>query len=126
MPDPPVNESVVRLTVPAVPEYARLARLTAASLATRVGFTYDEVEDLRIAMGEACALLIGPQGRSGGLSLTYQLSHDAIDIEVTGSFDDPPVDGSEGLSRQILSAVVDSFEFEPDQPSVTLHKRLSS
>ena len=33
----------VRLVVPAAPEYLRLVRLTAAALASRMGFTFDEV-----------------------------------------------------------------------------------
>ena len=49
----------VRLVVPAAAEYLRLVRLTAAGMASRLGFTFDEVEDLRIAVDELCFHLLG-------------------------------------------------------------------
>ena len=56
----------VRLVVPAAPEYLRLVRLTAAGLASRLGFTFDEVEDLRIAVDELCFHLLGDGDGDGG------------------------------------------------------------
>jgi serine/threonine-protein kinase RsbW len=98
----------ILLTVPAAPEFVRLARLTAAGLATRIGMGYDEVEDLRIAVGEACSLLIGTGARPGSLSLAFTLGEDRVTIDVTGAFG---ADGGEpvdtALSDQILDAVVD-------------------
>ena len=74
----------VRLVVPAAPEYLRLVRLTAAGLASRLGFTFDEVEDLRIAVDELCFHLLGGVGdRNGGgrtMDLTYSADTDSITI----------------------------------------------
>ncbi len=39
------SEDEVRLAVPAKPEFLGLARVTAAGLASRLGFTFDQVED---------------------------------------------------------------------------------
>ena len=47
-----------------MPEFLRLARVTAAGLAGRLGFSFDEVEDLRLAIDELCFGLTGPIGSS--------------------------------------------------------------
>ena len=106
----------VRLVVPAAPEYLRLVRLTAAGLASRLGFTFDEVEDLRIAVDELCFHLLG-DGRNGDdpsaadrtMDLTYSAGDDCITITgrtgLTGAVPEPS-----DLSEQILDALVDEHE----------------
>ena len=49
-----------------------IVRTSAAGLAARLDFTIDEIEDLRIAIGEATALLLpaaDPGHRPGGVLL---------------------------------------------------------
>ena len=105
----------VRLVVPAAPEYLRLVRLTAAGLASRLGFTFDEVEDLRIAVDELCFHLLG-DGDNGAvmdedrtMDLVYSAGSDSITITgrtgLSGAIPEP----SE-LSEQILDALVDEHE----------------
>ena len=48
----------VELRLPAEGAYAAVVRTTAAGLAARLDFTIDDIEDLRIAIGEATALAI--------------------------------------------------------------------
>ena len=119
----------VLLAMPAQPELLRLARVTAAGLASRLGFTYDEVEDLRLAIDELCFTLIGSKGRSGLLRLRYVLTGSALEVEGTGEFDDD--DGTtepvlSELSRQILSALVEHHEVlrtDAGLPGFVLRKR---
>src|SRR5437899_7416163 len=106
------DNTEVRLAVPATPEFLRLARLTVAGVASRMGFTYDEVEDLRIAIDELCFSLVGTRGRPGTIALTYSLLPEGLLVEGTGVFDDdteiqPTLSP---LSQQILQAVVDEHE----------------
>jgi len=101
----------VRLVMPAAPELLRVARLTAAGLASRLGFSFDEVEDVKIAVDELCFALVGTKGREGTLTLVYQLQADSLVIEGTGGFPGQDVRAATGeLSTLILSAVVDSHE----------------
>jgi serine/threonine-protein kinase RsbW len=105
----------VRLIVPAAPEYLRLVRLTAAGLASRMGFTFDEVEDLRIAVDELCFLLLGHGDIEHDLSrvmeLRYSAGPDSIGIEGHTELAGAPPEPSE-LSMQILGALVDEHEVD--------------
>ena len=123
MPPTEAHDRVV-LTLPAAPEFVRLARLTCAGLATRIGMGYDEVEDLRIAVGEACSLLIGSGDRPGTLTLTFTLEPEAVTVTIVGAFggaDGGPSDT--GLSDQILDAVVDVHRVDLAADTVALTKR---
>jgi serine/threonine-protein kinase RsbW len=114
----------VVLTLPAAPEFVRLARLTCAGLATRIGMGYDEVEDLRIAVGEACSLLIGAGGRTGTLTLTFALVPDTVAIAIVGTFDAPRTgEVDSALSDQILDAVVDEHVVDIAGDAVTISKQ---
>ncbi|MEL7209427.1 MAG: hypothetical protein AAGK32_14520, partial [Actinomycetota bacterium] len=78
------EEAVIELTIPAVPEFARLARLTAARLARRHGFTYREVEDLRLAVDEAMVALLAPDTPGVDLDIRYTVGPSCIEIDFTG------------------------------------------
>lgn len=102
----------VRLVVPAAPEYLRLVRLTAAGLASRMGFTFDEVEDLRIAVDELCFLLVGNgDALDRTMELRYSAGPDSITIEGETALDGPAPEPNE-LSQQILGALVDEHEVD--------------
>lgn len=44
----------VEMKIPAKPEFVGVIRLTLSGIANRIGFSYDEIEDLKIAVSEAC------------------------------------------------------------------------
>lgn len=72
----------IHLTVPASSAAVRIARAGAAGLATRAGFTYHEVEQLRLAVGEAAALLAPDPEGDGTLSLTFAVEPDALHVDL--------------------------------------------
>ena len=122
------RQDEVRLTVPATPEYLRLARVTATGLASRLGFTYDQVEDLRLAIDELCFALIGSKGKLGTVSLHYAVASDGLEVVGTGEFEDDIADGPHlnDFSQQILRALVDEYGVARDdegRPSFRLVKR---
>jgi hypothetical protein len=110
-----------------MPEFLRLARVTAAGLASRLGFSFDEVEDLRLAIDELCYGLTGSSGREGTVEVRYLLDGDRLIVEGEGRFGKQgaaPVALSE-LSKVILSALVDEHHLGsgPDGPRFRMVKR---
>ena len=115
--------------MPARPEFLRLARVTAAGLAGRLGFSYDEIEDLRLAIDELCFGLTGSTGRHGTVELVYWVEPGRLMVEGHGQFmeDIIPI-GLTDLSRVILSALVDEHDLTSgaDGPRFRLVKRRHS
>jgi serine/threonine-protein kinase RsbW len=44
----------IEVKMPAKPEYVGVIRLTLSGIASRMGYVYEEIEDLKIAVSEAC------------------------------------------------------------------------
>lgn len=105
-----ITGSEVRLSMPAVPALIRLARLTAAGLAARLSFSFDDVEDVKIAIDELCHVLVTATGGQGTLTITYRLAKDSlrVDGKVEGDTWAQPVPNE--FSAQILAAVADEHE----------------
>lgn len=53
-----IEPAVVKLNIPCKPEFVGIARLTVLGVAGRMPFSYDEVEDVRLAVGEACTTAV--------------------------------------------------------------------
>jgi hypothetical protein len=111
----PAERSSVELTLPARAELLFLVRMTAAAVASRADFGYDQIEDLRLAIDELALSIAGDEGDDGRLQLLFKWSDDAI--EVVGVYE-PGGDGSRRgslglvqpaneLSTRILDALVD-------------------
>ena len=127
----PLVADDVQLVMPADPEFLRLARVTAMGLASRLSFTIDEIDDLRIAIDELVFGLIGTKGRAGKVVLRYAVSDNGLEVHGQGEFEDGDAGGKEAapvlneLSELILDAVADehSLEVVDGKPSFRLVKR---
>ncbi|MCY9678473.1 ATP-binding protein [Paenibacillus larvae] len=49
----PTSRSV-KLTLPAGAEYLDIVRLTLYGVTSKLGFSYEEIEDMKVAVSEAC------------------------------------------------------------------------
>jgi serine/threonine-protein kinase RsbW len=78
---PGPDGDVVTVEVPADVAYVSTLRLTAAGLAARCELTIDDIEDLRLAVDEACALLL-PNTSGERLTARFELAYGVLDVRV--------------------------------------------
>jgi serine/threonine-protein kinase RsbW len=120
----------VDLSIPVQADLVVLARLAAATLASRVGFGVEDIEDLRLAVEELCLSLVG-SGDDGRLHLNYECDDDAITVTCEYEAGEAPTgsrrDAADDLSLRILDALVDDHghDFCDRRPSAWLSKRRS-
>lgn len=48
------KQNAVLLTIPATAEYIDIARLALYGIANKMGFSYEDIEDMKVAVAEAC------------------------------------------------------------------------
>jgi serine/threonine-protein kinase RsbW len=81
--EPPAVGGVVELAVPAQASFLPVVRAATAGLAARLSLTFDEIEDLRIAVDEACAMVLSlPGPRPVALTCRYEVFADALGVRI--------------------------------------------
>ena len=112
----------VELRLPVDSAYVSVLRATTVSLAARLDFTIDDIEDLRIAVGEASAMVLPSADQGSDLVCRYFMRPGEVSITVEVSSSDPELPEEDGFAWQVLSALTTdtSTSFENGIFSVTL------
>src|SRR6185437_1467369 len=82
-------DDFVEVSIPADGAYLSVLRTATAGLAARLDFTLDEIEDLRIAVDEACAMLLQHNLPHTSLTCRFDLAPAELAITVSA----PTADG---------------------------------
>ncbi|QTH40244.1 anti-sigma B factor RsbW [Cohnella sp. LGH] len=132
----------IKLTLPALPEYVDLVRLTLYGIASKLKFSFEEIEDMKVAVSEACNnAVLHAYGEAGGrLEVTFATEEDELVITVRdygSSFTveenkEAPVEQgkaiedirSGGLGLYLMQALMDRVDVVQDGgTAVTLAKK---
>ena len=100
-----MSDQVV-LRLPAESAYLSVLRTATASLASRLDFTLDDIEDLRIAVDEACALLLPHALEGSSLECAFDLSPDALAVTVSVPTSEPVPIAQDSFAWTVLTALV--------------------
>ncbi|MDR7074888.1 anti-sigma B factor RsbW [Fictibacillus barbaricus] len=124
----------IEMNVPAKPEYVGVVRLTISGLANRMGFSFDEIEDIKIAVSEACTNVVNHAYKDvekGQVRIACNIYEDCLEITVVdqgNSFDVEsisenlgPVDGKSvdqlnegGLGLFLIDTLMDKVEIKSE------------
>ena len=115
-PDGDADGHTIALTLPAQMRYLRVARLTAAGIASDLGFALQDVDDLRVAIDELCAVVIEDAPPAAKLELRYFLLDDYLEIRgQCAGLSTPPV--LHPVAAELLQMTADAYELAGDGQS---------
>ncbi|MBV8152468.1 MAG: ATP-binding protein [Candidatus Eremiobacteraeota bacterium] len=134
----PVTESlgVVDVRIPAKAEWVAVARLAAAGIGSRLRFSIDDLEDLKLAIAEACTCVI--QGSDGAQSIDIRCESLPNELRVSVQGDGrgtkpervrPDDSGITGLGVFLIRSLMDTVDYEVDSkrgPRIVMSKRVQT
>ncbi len=100
----------VTVRMPADGAYLSVLRTATAGLAARLDFTLDDIEDLRIAVDEACAMLLSQAIPGSSLECSFALEPDGMAISVSVPSLNPRPPSADTFAWTVLSALAGSVE----------------
>jgi serine/threonine-protein kinase RsbW len=124
--DRDATQDHVAVCMPAEGAYLSVLRTATAGLAARLDFTLDEIEDLRIAVDEACAMLLSQAIPGTNLECAFDLGAAEMTITVSVTAAEPRIPARDTFAWTVLSALagtVDSRLGPDDKVSIVLRKR---
>ena len=110
----------VTLTIPADGAYLSILRTATAGVAARLDFTLDGIEDLRMAVDEACALLLPQSKAESNLRCAFDVGESSLTIAVTAESLSPKPPRRDGFAWTVLTALTTDVDATVDGSSVTL------
>ncbi len=112
----------IYLKIPAQSKYVSLVRLTVASIANNMGFNMEEIDDIKVAVGEACSNAI-IHGKSDDIvDIIFSVKEDKLIVEIIDSgdgfivqkYEKPDLDNPKetGLGIFIIKTLMDDVSIE--------------
>ena len=110
------SEELVRLDIPAQPAFVGVARAVVATVATSVeGIDDDRLEDLRLAVSEACTNAVeGTDDPNNRVVLRCAVDAEHLEVRIqdaTDAFSAETI-ADRGWGLQLINALVDDVAFE--------------
>lgn len=104
---------VIKIEIPAKPDYILAVRLAVSAVAERAGFDVEDIEDLKVATAEACMLMLGSHPDAIAIDITLDGGM-RIGLDALGKSAKSEIDEAAELSRYLLEALVDECDFLPE------------
>ncbi|MDR1066396.1 MAG: ATP-binding protein [Clostridiales bacterium] len=122
-----LNESI-QLSLPTNAAYVSAARLTASSIANRMVFDIDEIEDIKAAVSEACTFVIKnlPQQTQDCFKIVFGIAKESLTVTISVSASLPVSALREEIGIVMIKALVDELRLpgsDSDRFKIEMTKR---
>jgi len=110
----------VELRIPARAEWVAVARLAAAAVGSRMRFAVDEIDDLKLAIAEACTDCIQRSEGIENIDIRWDVTPGELRVTVSGDGRTPKLESVKvseepkvgGLGVFLIRALMDNVEYE--------------
>jgi serine/threonine-protein kinase RsbW len=116
----------VELRLPADGAYASVLRTTTAGLAARLDFPIDDIEDLRIAVGEASAMVLPEAADHSDLTCRFFMRPAALTVSVAVTVEDDVTPDYDSFAWQVLTTLATSASAHTDNSTFTISLTMES
>lgn len=130
---------VVEMEIPSAPEYVGIVRYAVEGLARRMAFSARQIDDIKLAVGEACTNAVRhgcPNGTTHNVGIRCVVLADGLQIEVTNSVrrcerptvpEQPDLGREGGLGLFLIGKLVDEVQlcWKDDTATISMFKRLA-
>lgn len=123
----------IKMEITANPAYVSIIRLTTSGIANKVGFCMDDIEDLKVAVSEACTNAI-KHSSDDRFTIIYTMIENGLTIEIidngngydTSSINEPDIENlkESGMGLFIIEALMDEVSIESQEGKGTSIKMI--
>jgi serine/threonine-protein kinase RsbW len=117
-------DAEVRL--PADSAYVAVLRMATAGIAARLDFTLDDIEDLRMAVGEACGIVLARARPGGQLIGRFFLGEGRIEVRVSADAVNPSPPDPDSFAWQVLTTTARDVGAEAGEDVLTITLAVTS
>ena len=107
----------VTVIIPKKPDYISTVRLVSSSLGNKIGYNIDQIEDLKVAMGEACILSFG-KSIDDEIKIVYNLLKEKLEVIVSW-VESLAEEGEEtkesNMGRMIIESLMDEVYYSNNE-----------
>lgn len=126
-----MNCETIKMEISANPDFVSIIRLTTSGLANKIGFSIDDIEDIKVAVSEACTNAI-KHSNDEKVTITFNVLENGLEIEIKDNGKGYDIDSiptpdltqprENGLGLFIIQTLMDEVKVESKDNQGTIIK----
>lgn len=112
-----MNKDVIKLSIPKKPEYISIVRLTASGIGNNMMLNIDDIEDIKVCIGEACTNSLITK-KSNKINIMFEVGEKKLLVKISDTLETIPENIKEKRDRElgllIIKSLMDEVKFTDD------------